>query len=268
MELIDSHCHLDLLQFDPDRLEVMERATAAGVRALINPSIDLNSCLRVLALADRHELVYAAVGIHPNDCDGFDSSWITTLQELASHDKVVAIGEIGLDYYWKRSSPEVQKRALRAQLELAADASLPVILHCRNGSDDSCVSDLLWEMAQLGPAIRTARGPDTIIGVWHAFSGHLEEAHAAYGLGLVLGMGGPVTYQNARRLHQIVPELDLDRLILETDAPYLAPHPHRGQRNEPGLVGLVAEKVAALVGMAPEDVAARTSATANRCFAL
>ena len=261
LSLVDTHCHLDLRQFDGDREEVVARAEAAGVWIIVNPGIDLDSSERALALAERHQGVYAAVGVHPNDCAGFDDAMLAALRRLASHPKVVAIGELGLDYYWDRVPHGQQKTALRAQLSLAADLGLPVILHSRDSN-----ADLLCEVAQWGAAIRKKRGVAAMIGVWHAFSGGVAEAEAGYELGLVLGLGGPVTFQNARSLQSLVPQLRPDRLLLETDAPYLAPHPHRGARNEPGYVPLVAQALAALYGMTVEAVAAQTTATALGCF--
>ncbi len=275
--LVDTHCHLDLAQFDDDREAVIERALAAGVTRIVNPAIDLASCRRVLALADRYPAVYAAVGIHPNDCEGFDArETIAALRELASHPKVVAIGEIGLDYYWERVPHDLQKRALQAQLQLASELGLPVILHVRNPADGSrsCTEDLLWQIEQWWPAIPKYDHQDGILpadrqrfaGVWHAFSGTLADAERALNRGLLLGIGGPVTFRNARRLHALVPQLPADRLVLETDAPYLAPHPYRGQRNEPAYVAIIASGLATLSGVNVEIVAARTTATARCCF--
>ncbi len=266
----DTHCHLDLSQFDADRAAVIERAWAAGVQTIIVPAIDLASCRRALALAERYAHIYAAVGVHPNDCAGFEAQHLAGLRELARHPKVVAIGEIGLDYYWHRTPVAQQAAVLRLQLELAAELGLPVILHSRNPADGAatCNADLLCVMAQMGPEIRKARGKDAIIGIWHAFSGGLAEAQQALELGLVLGLGGPLTFQNARRLHALVPQLPHDRVVLETDAPYLAPHPHRGRRNEPAYVPLVADRLAELWQLSVAAVAEATTATAGRCFAL
>jgi TatD DNase family protein len=224
-----------------------------------------------LASADRYPNIYAVVGVHPNDCADFDDATVETLRELAGHPKVVAIGEIGLDYYWEKVPHDQQKKAFRVQLTLAAELGLPVILHSRNPpGDDSrrCNADLLRELGRWAAAARTQRGKDVILGVWHAFSGDLTEAQTAYGLGLVLGLGGPVTFQNARRLHALVPQLRLDRLLLETDAPYLAPHPYRGQRNEPAYIPLIARKLAELFGVTSEALAVQTTKTARRCFGL
>jgi TatD DNase family protein len=265
---IDTHCHLDLHQFDGDREAVIERAQAAGVGIIVNPSIDLASCRRVLALADRHAHIYAAVGVHPNDCGAFGDAALAELRLLAQHPKVLAIGEIGLDYYWEKESHDQQQRVLRAQLELAGESGLPVILHSRNrtGEDRACNSDLLWAIAQWGPVVRKYDAGTGMIGVWHAFSGDFAEAQQAVELGLALGLGGPVTFQNARQLHELAPRLRLDRLVLETDAPYLAPHPHRGQRNEPAYIPLVADRLAVLCGTTAQAIAAETTAAARACF--
>jgi TatD DNase family protein len=285
--LVDTHCHLDLRQFDADRDAVLARAGEAGVGLIVNPAIDLDSCRRVLALAERYPNVYAAVGVHPNDCADFDDDTAAQLRDLARHPKVVAIGEIGLDYYWNKVAVDQQRRALAAQLALAAEMDLPVILHSRSANGDAsrqCNADLLqvlrgWVSARHARRSEDGVGgdvaltpdpcsliPATLIGVWHAFSGDLPEAQAAYDLGLTLGLGGPVTFQNARSLRALAPQLRLDRLMLETDAPYLAPHPHRGQRNEPAYIPLMAAALAQLSGTTVEAIAAGTTVTAGRCF--
>ena len=265
---VDTHCHLDLPHFDADRAAVIERAEQAGVRTIIVPAIDLVSCQRVLALADRYPNIYAAVGVHPNDCGDFDASAVAALRDLAQHPKVVAIGEIGLDYYWEKVAHDQQRAALVAQLTLAAELQLPVILHSRNatGGAPTCHADLLCEIAQMGSEIRKTRGERAIIGVWHAFSGDLVEAEQAMALGLALGIGGAVTFQNARSLHALAPQLPADRVILETDAPYLAPHPYRGRRNEPAYVPLIGERLAQLSNTTSDAVALATTTTASRCF--
>jgi TatD DNase family protein len=284
---MDTHCHLDLGQFDADRNAVIARAQAAGVGLIVNPAIDLDSCRRVLALAERYPNFYAAVGVHPNDCADFDNDAVAQLRDLAHHPKVVAIGEIGLDYYWNKVAVDQQRRALEAQLVLAAELNLPVILHSRSANGDEsrrCNADLLRELGRWTSARHAQRTgdaavdavsvapdarpltPDTLIGVWHAFSGDLAEAQAAYDVGLALGLGGPVTFQNARSLRALAPQLRVDRLMLETDAPYLAPHPHRGQRNEPAYIPLMAAVLAQLSGTTVDVIAAGTTATAGRCF--
>ena len=286
--LVDTHCHLDLHQFDFDRDAVLARAAEAGVGLIVNPAIDLDSCRRVLALAERHPNVYAAVGVHPNDCADFNDDTVAQLRDLARHPKVVAVGEIGLDYYWNKVAADQQRWALAAQLALAAELELPVILHSRSAQGDAshqCNADLLQELQRWVSARNAQRSetkahelvsltpdpclltPDTLLGVWHAFSGDLAEAQAAYDLGLALGLGGPVTFQNARSLQALAPQLRPDRLMLETDAPYLAPHPHRGQRNEPAYIPLIADRLAGLFNTTVEDVQMQTTVTARRCFA-
>ncbi len=258
--LVDSHCHLDLEQFDVDRNEIVERARSAGVRWIVNPGINLEHCRRALDLTDAYPDLYVAVGIHPNSSDQCDDAALDALREMATHAKVVAIGEIGLDYYWKDVPANVQGKAFEEQLTLAAELGLPVIIHSRDANDDvqavlrSWVNGTSFAMSPL-----SAR---TYAGVLHAFSGDLAMAQAAYDWRFVLGLGGPVTFKNARSLHELVPQLRLDRLMLETDAPYLTPHPHRGRRNEPAYVRLVCEQLARLFDRTPAEIAKTTSALA------
>jgi TatD DNase family protein len=259
--IIDSHCHLDQRQFQGDQEAVIQRALAAGVEVIVNPGTDLAASRAAVALAESHAQIYAAVGIHPNDCAGFDDAGLTALRELAGHPKVVAIGEIGLDYYWDAVPHDEQKQALRAQLALATELNLPVILHSREA-----MGDLMWELEQWVSSVPTPVRSGAMLGVLHAFSGDLDAAERAYALGFLLGLGGPVTFQNARTLHALVPQLRRDRLMLETDAPYLAPHPHRGKRNEPAFLPLIAQSLATLMGTTVEQLTAETSDTARRFF--
>ncbi len=252
---------MDQPQFDVDREAVLRRAQAAGVGVIVNPAVDLPSCERVVQLAETAPGLYAAVGIHPNDCEGFDAAGLAALRERAEHPRVVAIGEIGLDYYWRQVPEAQQKWALRAQLELAASLELPVILHSRESNED-----LLWELEQWVPGARKLRGSDAILGVWHAFSGNLDEARRAYDLGFVLGLGGPVTFKNAHKLRELVPQLRLDRILTETDAPYMAPHPFRGRRNEPAHITLVRDALASLLGVTGSALTAQVWETAQACF--
>lgn len=270
MMLIDSHCHLDLTQFDTDRDAVVARAGEADVKIIVNPGIDLAHSRRAIALTERYAGVYAAVGVHPNSAGGFDQATCTHLRELAAHPKVLAIGEIGLDYHWDTTPVERQKQAFVQQLELASDLGLPVIVHSRESDDD--VAEILrdWVTApgfQESPlGTRCAGG--RFAGVLHAFGGNEQLARAAYDWGFVLSLGGPVTFKNARELHELVPALRLDRLMLETDAPYLTPHPYRGKRNEPAHVALVCDKLAELYDLAPQKIAETTTDVALRFFGL
>ncbi|HHY58454.1 MAG TPA: TatD family hydrolase [Chloroflexi bacterium] len=265
-QLIDSHCHIDLPQFDADRTAVIGRARAAGVRLIVNPGIDLDHCRRALTLADAIPELYVAIGVHPNSADQFDAATLTALHQLARRPKVVAIGEIGLDFHWDTVAPAVQEQAFVRQLDLAAELGLPVIIHSRDANDAVAALLRTWVAGAAFQHSRLAQRP--FAGVLHAFSGDLALAEEAYTWNFVLGLGGPVTYRNARDLHALTPHLRLDRLMLETDAPYLTPHPHRGQRNEPAHVALVCAQVAQLCGATPATVAMQTTATALRFFGL
>lgn len=277
LNLVDSHCHLDFEEFDADQAVVLERANLAGLARIVNPGIDLPTSRAALRLAERHPEVYAAVGIHPNSAALYVSSesgneWQDTLAELAEmaqHPKVVAIGEIGLDYYRDRTPRQLQQQAFADQLELAAKLGLPVIIHTRNATreDRRCQIDAL---IQLGAWVKNLQmtQPDLAKrpGVLHAFSGESETARQAIQLGLWLGIGGPLTFENAVALQKIIATVPLERLLIETDAPFLTPHPLRGQRNEPARTVLVAQKLAALHGLPLEVVARQTTANAAKLF--
>lgn len=264
--LVDSHCHLDQPQFDEDRDAMIDRARAVGVGLMVNPGIDLAASRAAIALAERHPEVYAAVGVHPNDCDGFDARTVEVLRSLAAHPKVVAIGEIGLDYYWDKVEPAQQRRVLEMQLDLAASLGLPVIIHSRESNEDVAAVLRAWVNGEAFRSSPLARRP--YAGVLHAFSGDLALAQEAYGWNFVLSLGGPVTFKNARDLHALVPQLDMTRLMLETDAPYLTPHPHRGRRNEPAYITLVRDRLAELYGVTPAAIAQASTSLALRFFGL
>ena len=264
--LVDSHCHLDMEQFDTDRAAVLKRAAAQGVRRIVNPGIDLAHSRRAIELAERHPQVYAAVGIHPNSSGDFNEHTLAHLSALAEHPKVVAIGEIGLDYHWDLVSRREQARAFRAQLDLAAATGLPVIIHNRNASSD--VAQVLGEWTASTRTRTSTLGQRKLWGVLHAFSGDAALAQAAGDWHFALGLGGALTFKNARSLHKLAPDLCLDRLTLETDAPWLTPHPMRGKRNEPAHVALVAQRLAELLDATEEEVAARTTAAACSLFGI
>ncbi|MBP7962443.1 MAG: TatD family hydrolase [Caldilineaceae bacterium] len=264
--MIDSHCHLDLDQFDADRGDILARAQAAGVGLIVNPGIDLAHSCRAIALAEQYDQVYAAVGIHPNSSGDFDQAMLDEVRALAAHPKVVAIGEIGLDYYWDDVAPAKQAIAFQAQLELAADLGLPVIIHNRDASED--VARILREWVFSGATRNSPLATRPFLGVLHAFSGDLAMAQEAYEWGFVLSLGGPVTFKNARNLHDLVPHLRQDRLMLETDAPYLTPHPYRGKRNEPSYIPLICDRLAELFGVTSAEMAATSTALALKFFGL
>jgi len=266
LRLVDSHCHLDVAQFDGDRVAVLERAQAAGVGLIVNPGIDLVHCRQAIALAEQQAAVYVAVGIHPNSSEDCSTRTIDELRTLAQHPKVVAIGEIGLDYYWDKVDPKEQAYAFRLQLDLAAELGLPVIIHNRDATDD-----MVTMLAEWVAGVRCGMSPlaaRPFWGVLHAFGGDLALAQRAYEWNFVLGLGGAITFRNAQRLQEVVAQIALDRLMLETDAPYLTPHPYRGQRNEPAYIPLICAQVAQLRGIAPSAVAQATSAVAYRFFGL
>ncbi len=252
--LFDTHCHLDTEAFDADRDAVFARAQAAGVGRFLNPAYDLESSRRAVALAQARPNVAAAVGVHPNQSEVLDDAALDLLGELSTEHGVAAIGEIGLDYHWQTVPHERQKAAFIRQLGLARECQLPVIIHSRQAMDDTL--DILE---------REFAGRPLVL---HSFAGDLAQLARALDLGFHIGISGPVTYPNAAQTRDVVRAVPLDRLILETDAPYLSPQRHRGKRNEPAYVRLVAEKVADVRGMLMTDVAALTTANAVRLFGL
>jgi TatD DNase family protein len=260
--LIDTHCHLNFHQFDADRDAVVQRALDVGVEIIINPAVDLATSRQAIELAERYPGVYAQVGVHPNDCADFGAHVLAEIQALAAHPKVVAIGEIGLDYYWERVSHPQQWAAFEAQLDLAARLNLPVVLHCRDAH--AALRDVLRKWV---PGAQMQRTGDAILGVLHAYSGELDMAEEAFGWNMALSFGGPLTFRNAKTLHALLGQLPLDRLMLETDAPYLTPHPHRGKRNEPAYIALIAQGLAEIKKTDVALVASGTSALAKAVFA-
>jgi TatD DNase family protein len=259
--LIDTHAHLDFGQFDDDRNAVLDRAWQAGLIAVITIGIDLKTSRAAVALAEAHERVFATVGFHPHDAKRADAVALAELRELGQHPRVVAIGEMGLDFFRDRSPRDVQRRVFRRQLQIAAELGKPVVVHDREAHADTLEILQQW----------TAESQTTFSeyrGVLHCFSGNLALAQAVIELGFFIGVDGPITYRNARKLPDIVKALPLDRLLVETDAPFLTPHPHRGQRNEPAYVRLVAEKIADTKNLPLEEVAQATTANAKALFQL
>lgn len=257
--MIDTHCHLNFDAYDEDRDQVINRAAEAGVLRVINPGVDLASSQAGIALAAQYEGVYAAVGIHPNSTADFSPSDVDALARLASEAKVVAIGEIGLDYYRDRSPKDIQAAAFKAQLALAQQLELPVIIHNREASDD--VMDILeaWA-ASLPPALKERPG------VLHSFSASAEVAARALEAGFYLGFTGPITFKNADALRDVAREVPLDRILVETDGPFLTPVPMRGKRNEPAYIPHIVDRLAALRQMPTPDMARITTDNAQRLF--
>ena len=277
MNLIDTHCHLDLDKFDSDRDAVIERATQAGVVRILIPGLSVNSSRSAVKLAGSHPMLYAAIGVHPSEALTWDASTLEnlrrllTLSDTSGPSKIIAIGEIGLDYYWNSAPHDVQKIILQEQLTLAAELGLPVILHMREAKDaphETCAGDLLQILEEWGSGLRSGKSPlAERPGVLHSYSGTLETAQTAMSLGFYVGVTGPVTFENASRRQEIVAALPLDRILIETDTPFLAPHPYRGKRNEPAYVRLIADKIALLHSCNIAEVAAVTSENAQRLFA-
>lgn len=255
VQLIDAHAHIDDEKFDADREAVVRRAQAAGLIAMVNVGCDLATSNRSIALAQSHQMIYAAVGIHPQEAQVAPADYLDRLRELAGHRKVVAIGEIGLDYYYETSPREVQMRVFREQLVLARELNLPFVIHDRDAHGD--VMAVLREMQDFPAG-----------GILHCFSGSWEMAELCLKMGLYISLAGPVTFNNAGKLKEIAARVPLDRLLVETDCPYLTPVPHRGKRNEPAYVRHVAERIAALREMALTDLARATVANTCRIYGL
>ena len=272
MNLTDTHCHLDLEQFDLDRPAVLERASQAGLVHILIPGLSLPSSQSAVNLAGSHPILSAAIGVHPTEAATWNDSSIKELTALASGaSKVSAIGEIGLDYYWNAATQDLQKSILRLQLDLAARLGLPVILHMRESKNallEQCAGDLMQILETWIAGLRLAGNPLVERpGVLHSFSGSLETARRAIRLGFYIGVTGPITFKNAQARQEIFAALPLDHLLIETDAPFQTPHPHRGKRNEPSYVRLIADKIALLHARTIEEVAAATSENAGRLFA-
>lgn len=248
----DTHAHYDSESFAPDRMEVLASMPGRGVRFILNPGCDLDTSRTAVELAQTFPHVYAAVGVHPSDCRTYTDQVEAQLRALAAHPKVCAIGEIGLDYYWKDNAPAaVQQAVFHRQMALAQELGLPVIIHDREAHRD-CL-----EVVRAHPEVR---------GVYHCYSGSLEDAKVLVALGWMLSFTGVVTYKNARKSLEVIRWTPLDRLMIETDAPYLTPEPFRGKRNDSGYVHRVAETIAQVKDLPLEEVAAATLENGRRFF--
>lgn len=260
--LTDTHCHLDFDLFDQDRREVINRAWESGLERILNPGIDVASSQNALQLADSHPKIFSACGVHPNDATGWNSGTMAELRELASHPKVVAIGEIGLDYYRERAPHDLQKKILKEQLGLAAEFKKPVIIHNRNATSDLLEILFNWHEELVKTGSPLAEHP----GVLHSYGDRKEAALMAIARNFFIGFTGPVTFKNAPELRQTIAALPVNHILIETDSPFLTPHPYRGQRNEPAYVRYVAEKIAEIYNLPVESVGAQTTANASRLF--
>lgn len=250
---IDTHVHLNADQYEDDVEEVIERALEAGVSKMVVVGFDHKTIHKAMELAERYEFIYAVVGWHPVDavdCTEEDLAWI---ESLAAHPKVVGIGEMGLDYYWDKSPKEVQQEIFRKQIRLAKKVKLPIIIHNREATAD---------------VVRILEEEDAkeVGGIMHCFSGSVEIARQCIDMDFLISLGGPVTFKNAKQPKKVAEEIPLEKLLIETDAPYLAPHPYRGKRNEPSYVPLVAEEIASLKEISIEEVARITTQNALKLF--
>ena len=252
MGVFDTHAHYDSGAFNQDRLEVLAGLPQQGVELIVNPGCDLPSSRKALELAHTFPFVYAAVGIHPSDCGDFEESQMGELEELARDEKVKAIGEIGLDYHWEDNPPkEHQKKVFALQMELAEKLGLPVVVHDREAHGDS------MQMVREHPGVR---------GVFHCYSGSAEFAKQLLALGCMISFTGVVTFKNSKKAREAIAQIPLDRLMIETDAPYMAPEPYRGKRNSSLYVHRVAEAIAEINGISPEEVARVTLENGKRFF--
>lgn len=253
--LFDTHAHLNADQFEEDVAEVIGRAQAEGVSNIVVVGFDEKTIKGALKLAQEYDFIHAAVGWHPVDAIDMFDEHIAWLEELASHPKVVALGEMGLDYYWDKSPKNVQKEVFRRQIRLAKKVKLPIIIHNRDAHED-IVTILREENAS------------EVGGIMHCFGSSLEIAKQCMEMNFYISFGGPVTFKNAKRPKEVAKEIPLDRLLIETDCPYLAPHPYRGKRNEPSYVKLIAEEIANLKGITYEEVVQVTNENAKKLFAI
>ena len=260
--LIDTHCHLDFEVFENDRELILKNALNAGVEAVVNPGINIETSQEAINLANKFTNLYAAVGIHPNEAYLWNDETITIIKDLANSDKVIAIGEIGLDYYRDRTSPKIQRDVFEKQLELASQFDLPVIIHNRNANEDLIAILSSWYAGLQSSSSTLLNHP----GVLHSFSADAATAHACTQMNFFIGITGPITYPNSKDLQSLIATMSLDHLLIETDAPYLAPQPKRGKRNEPAYLQYTAQKIADLQGLELEMVAQKTSANAKLLF--
>ncbi len=248
---LDSHCHLEDHAFDEDRLEVYQRALASGVGVMILAGSDLETSRRIVELTKEYKGVYGFVGVHPHEAEQVPANFLTELASLLEEPKVLGIGEIGLDYFYDHSPREVQQKVFREQLELAASKDVPFVVHSRDASLDTLT--ILKEQGYHK-------------GIFHCYSYSVETLQEILALGYLISLGGTVTFKNAKKPLEVAKVVPLDRLLLETDSPYMTPVPFRGKRNEPSLVVKVAEKIAEVRNLTPEEVGRITWANTEKFF--
>ncbi|MCK1995395.1 TatD family hydrolase [Peribacillus muralis] len=253
--LFDTHVHVNADQFNEDLEEVIQRAKEAGVNNMVVVGFDRPTIKRAMELVETYDFMYAAVGWHPVDAIDMTEDDLRWIEELSSHPKVVAIGEMGLDYHWDKSPKEVQVEVFRKQIRLAKKVGLPIVIHNREATAD-IVKILKEEEAS------------SVGGIMHCFSGSAETALECINMNFYISLGGPVTFKNAKKPKEVAAAVPLDRLLIETDCPYLAPHPFRGKRNEPSYVKLVAEQIAEIKQLTIEEVSQATTENAKKLFGI
>ncbi|MCJ0968289.1 TatD family hydrolase [Mammaliicoccus sciuri] len=253
--LIDTHVHLNADQYDEDLQEVIDRALEEDIDRMFVVGFDTNTIERTMKLIDQYDFIYGIIGWHPVDAIDCTEERLQWIEELSKHPKIIGIGEMGLDYHWDKSPKDIQKDVFRKQIALAKRVQLPIIIHNREATQD-CVDILKEENAS------------EVGGIMHSFSGSNEIADEILKMNFYISLGGPVTFKNAKQPKEVAQHVPLDRLLVETDAPYLSPHPYRGKRNEPARVKLVAEQIAELRGISYEEVCKATTENAERLFKL
>ncbi|WFA08503.1 TatD family hydrolase [Tissierella sp. Yu-01] len=253
---IDSHAHLDDERFDGDRDNLINSLKDNKIDLVFNIGADIESSKASVELANKYENIYAVVGVHPHDAKDVDKNYLETLRELSKKEKVVAIGEIGLDYYYDNSPRDIQRKAFKEQLNLAKELDLPVVIHTRDAMQETF--DILKEAAQDGK----------LRGIMHCYSGSVEMAMEYIKLGFYISLGGPVTFKKSKVAKEVAVAVPFDKLLIETDSPYLTPEPYRGKRNEPMFVRYTAEMIAELRGISVEELAKATSNNAKAIFGI
>ncbi|CAM4252752.1 TatD family hydrolase [Lederbergia lenta] len=253
--LFDTHVHLNDEQFNNDLEEVINRAKDAGVEYMVVVGFDRKTITRAMQLIEKYEFLYASIGWHPVDAIDMTEEDLIWIEETAEHPKVVALGEMGLDYHWDKSPKHIQQDVFRKQIRLAKKLKMPIVIHNRDATQD-----IIQIMKQ--------ENAHEVGGIMHCFSGSAEIAKECVDLNFYISLGGPVTFKNAKKPKEVAVHIPINRLLIETDCPYLAPHPYRGKRNEPAFVKLVAEEIAELKGLSLEEVAQTTTANAKKVFGI
>ena len=253
--LIDTHVHLNADQYDDDLQEVIDRALSEGIDRMFVVGFDTKTIERTMKLIDQYDFIYGIIGWHPVDAIDCTDERLEWIESLSKHPKIIGIGEMGLDYHWDKSPKDIQKDVFRKQIALAKRVQLPIIIHNSEATQD-CVDILKEENAS------------EVGGIMHSFSGSNEIADEILKMNFYVSLGGPVTFKNAKQPKEVAKHVPLDRLLVETDAPFLSPHPYRGKRNEPARVKLVAEQIAELRGLTYEEVCEATTENAERLFKL